>query len=241
MCTWNFLWTEIKLCLKLFTSIVKPGFHIVVVSDGDASQSVDRRCYWDAYDDMETFFGDVANVPVVSPTSQSRLEMFNSVQLLIMSPMHRRHVPVDAGTSPSLMTIWKPDFTLYHKSPFSVLNCPFLFQKLLKSLFGTNVASQPDMYHLPYSTKHLVETRGDPTFSIDAPSEPLKEEKPPLEPVTLYETIIKDPCSSFEASLLAGRQMEQGSQDVFKKARLVLLFHDCFDTSAFALCKLHRA
>ena len=28
-------------------SAVKPGFHIVV-SDGDASQSVDRRCCWDA-------------------------------------------------------------------------------------------------------------------------------------------------------------------------------------------------
>ena len=25
-----------------------------------------------------------------------------------MSPMHRRYVPVDAGTSPSLTTIWKP-------------------------------------------------------------------------------------------------------------------------------------
>ena len=60
----------------------------------------------------ERFFGDVADVPVVSPTSQLRLEKFNSVQLLIMSPMHRRHVPVDAGASPSLMTIWKPGFTV---------------------------------------------------------------------------------------------------------------------------------
>ena len=25
--------------------------------------------------------------------------------------MHRRHVPVDAGTSPSLTTIWEPGFT----------------------------------------------------------------------------------------------------------------------------------
>ena len=78
------------------------------------------------------------------------------------------------------------------------------------------------MYHLPYSTKHLVETRGDPTFSIDAPSEPLKDEKPPLEAITLFDTMIKEPCGLFEASLLAGRQLEQGSQDVFKKARYIL-------------------
>ena len=43
-------------------STIKPGFHIVV-SDRVASQSVDRRCCWDAYDDMGTFFGDVADVP----------------------------------------------------------------------------------------------------------------------------------------------------------------------------------
>ena len=58
------------------------------------------------------FFGDVASVLIVSPTSQSRLEKFNSVQLLIMSPMHRRHVPIDAGTSPSLTTIWKPGLSI---------------------------------------------------------------------------------------------------------------------------------
>ena len=56
----------------------------------------------------ERFFGAVTDVPVVSPTSQSRLEKFNSVQLLITSPMHHRHVPVGAGTSPSLTMIWKP-------------------------------------------------------------------------------------------------------------------------------------
>ena len=60
----------------------------------------------------ERFFGDVADVPVVSPTFQSRLEKFNSIQLLITSSMHRRHVPVDAGTSPSLTTIWKSGFIL---------------------------------------------------------------------------------------------------------------------------------
>ena len=43
--------------------LLKPGFHIVV-SDGDASQSMDRRCCWDAYDDMGTLFGDVTDVPV---------------------------------------------------------------------------------------------------------------------------------------------------------------------------------
>ena len=85
---------------------MKPGF-LIVVSDGDASQSVERRYYWDAYDDMGTCFGDVADVPVVLPTSQSRWETLRSVELLITSSMHRRHVPVDAGVSMSLTTIWK--------------------------------------------------------------------------------------------------------------------------------------
>ena len=76
---------DIWMLLKSFS--VKPDFHIVA-NDGDASQSVDRLCCWDAYDDMGTFFGDVADVPVVSPTSQSRLEKFNLAQLLIMSSMH---------------------------------------------------------------------------------------------------------------------------------------------------------
>ena len=77
------------------------------------------------------------------------------------------------------------------------------------------------MYHLPYSTKHLIETRGDPTFSLDAAAtEPLREEKPPLQqPGTLYDMLIKRPCESFEEALQAGRQVEQGSQDVIKKAR----------------------
>ena len=69
-----------------------------------------HRCCWDDRDDMGMFFGDVANVPVVSPTSQSRLEKLNSVKLLITSPMRRRHVPVDAWMSRSLTTIWKPGF-----------------------------------------------------------------------------------------------------------------------------------
>ena len=43
--------------------LIKPGFHIVIRYE-DASQSVERRCKWDAYDDMGTFFGDVADVPV---------------------------------------------------------------------------------------------------------------------------------------------------------------------------------
>ena len=99
-------------------STIKPDFHIVV-SDGDVSQSVDRRCCWDAYDDMGTFFGDVADIPVVSPTSQSRWEKLRSVQLLTTSPMHRCHIPIDAGTSPSLTTIWKPGFKgLSWKDPF---------------------------------------------------------------------------------------------------------------------------
>ena len=51
-------------------------------------------------------FGDVADVPLVSPTFQSRWETLRSIQFLRMSPMHRRHVPVDTGASPSLTTIW---------------------------------------------------------------------------------------------------------------------------------------
>ena len=74
----------------------RSGSHIVV-SDGDASQSVERRCYWDVYDDIGTFFSTVADVPEVSPTSQSRWEKLRSVQLLRMSPMHRCHVPIDTG------------------------------------------------------------------------------------------------------------------------------------------------
>ena len=41
--------------MSLTHGSLKPGFHIVI-SDGDVSQSVDRRCCWDAYDDMGTFF-----------------------------------------------------------------------------------------------------------------------------------------------------------------------------------------
>lgn len=43
----------------------------------------------------------------------------------------------------------------------------YYFEQLLKGLFGTNAASDPDAYILAASTKHLIETRGDPTFAID--------------------------------------------------------------------------
>ena len=79
----------------------------------------------------ERIFGDVADVSIVSPTSQSRLEKFNSDQLSSTQfnsvrlsstqfnlvhlssafenvPMHCRHVHVDAGTSPSLTMMRKP-------------------------------------------------------------------------------------------------------------------------------------
>ena len=95
--------------------LVKTCFHIIV-SDGDASHSVDRRCYCDTYHDMRTFFGDVVDVPVVSSTSRSGWEKLRSLQLLRMSPMHRRHVPIDAGKSPSLMMIWKPSLKLVGKN-----------------------------------------------------------------------------------------------------------------------------
>ena len=81
----------------------------------------------------ERVFGDVArcprsivDVPVVSPTSQSRLEKLNSVQVLMTSPMHRRHDPVDAGTSPSLTTISKPGLTLWSKNDTERMNLVYL-------------------------------------------------------------------------------------------------------------------
>ena len=59
----------------------------------------------------ERFSGDVADVPVVSPTSQSRWEKMRPVQLFKVSPKHRRHVPVDTGTSRSPVAVWKPGLT----------------------------------------------------------------------------------------------------------------------------------
>ena len=98
------------------------------LNDGDVFQLVERRCYWDAYDDMGRFFGDVADVSVVSPTSQSRWERVRSIQLLRMSLMYRGHVPVDAGTDvPSLTTIWKPGFTYVFLN--GAKNTSFLLKK----------------------------------------------------------------------------------------------------------------
>ncbi|XP_057306791.1 huntingtin-like isoform X2 [Hydractinia symbiolongicarpus] len=45
-------------------------------------------------------------------------------------------------------------------------------QQLLKGLFGTNVASQPGVFRLAESTRHLVYTHGDPTFVYETSSEP---------------------------------------------------------------------
>ena len=73
----------------------------------------------------ESSFGDVADVHVVSPTPQWRLEKFNPVKLLITSPMHSRHVPVDAGTSPSLTTIWKPELCTKYSTQ-AIINYRFL-------------------------------------------------------------------------------------------------------------------
>ena len=99
-----------RIATRLLVSELKPGFHIVV-SDGDASQSVEGRCYWDAYDDKGTYFWWCRRHPHCIADIQSRWEKLRSVELLRMSPMHRRHVPVDAGMSPSRTTIWKPGFT----------------------------------------------------------------------------------------------------------------------------------
>lgn len=39
--------------------------------------------------------------------------------------------------------------------------------QLLKGLFGTNAASDPDVYVLASCTRDLIEARGDPTFLFD--------------------------------------------------------------------------
>ena len=51
----------------------------------------------------ERFFGDVTDVLVVSLTCQSRWEGLRSVIPLSLFPMHRCHVHVDTGTSPSML------------------------------------------------------------------------------------------------------------------------------------------
>ena len=43
----------------------------------------------------------------------------------------------------------------------SLLVIIFSYLQLLKGLFGTNAASDPDMYKLPANTKELVDTHGD--------------------------------------------------------------------------------
>ena len=75
------------------------------------------------------------------------------------------------------------------------------------------------MYHLPHSTKHLVETRGDPTFSLNTGLESSKSEDCQCEDEPLFETLIKKPCDSFEESLQGGRPVEVESTDIARKAR----------------------
>ena len=44
-----------QMNMKRCTATFRPGFHIIV-SDRDESKSLNRRCYWHAYDDMGWFF-----------------------------------------------------------------------------------------------------------------------------------------------------------------------------------------
>ena len=86
---------------------IKPGFHIIV-SKGDASQSVDRRCCWEAYDDMGTFFWwcrrrphSIADVPVEIRKVQLSSTFDNVPDASPSCPRRCWDVPVvydDAGT-----------------------------------------------------------------------------------------------------------------------------------------------
>ena len=102
-CRRVFIFAEKSTAETTMDGKLTTGFHIVV-SDRYASQSVERWCYWDAYLDLGTLRR------MVSLTSQLRWENLRSVQILRMSPMHRPScpcrcwdVPVDAGTSPSML------------------------------------------------------------------------------------------------------------------------------------------
>ena len=77
------------------------------------------------------------------------------------------------------------------------------------------------MYVLPFSTKHVVETRGDPTFSLETTLKPAEADKIQNESSSLYDTLIKKPCNSFSESLQSGQPIEASSSDIVKKARSV--------------------
>ena len=102
-------------------------------------------------------FGWCGRCPVVSPTPQSRWKKLRSAQLLRMSPMHNRHVPVDAGTSPSLTKIWKPgliqNISLADKEN-SLLRIRFLTRLLLWCTF--EYLERKDAYYI-----HALLSRND--------------------------------------------------------------------------------
>ena len=96
----------------------------------------------------------------------------------------------------------------------------FLILQLLKSLFGTNVASQPEMYVLPYSVKHLVETRGDPTFVLSSgPKENQDSENVSAESSSLNETCFVKPYKDFLDRLKGGHQLDSASPDTERRIR----------------------
>ncbi len=77
------------------------------------------------------------------------------------------------------------------------------------------------MYVLPYSTKHIVETRGDPTFALETTAKPEKIDKTQWESDSLYETLIKKPCDSFAEALRFGKITETVTSETSKKIRFV--------------------
>ena len=69
---------------------------------------------------MSSTYHSIADVPV-------EMEKLRSVQLLRMSPMHHHHVPVYAGTSPLLTTIWKPALmTSLNSTRYGLTSWPLL-------------------------------------------------------------------------------------------------------------------
>eukprot|EP00794_Sanderia_malayensis_P005415 gene5415-6091_t len=101
-------------------------------------------------------------------------------------------------------------------------------QQLLKSLFGTNVSSQPEIYTLPESTKHLFETRGDPTFAPENISKTEKFEKQPFECCSLYEDLFKRPFDRLLQSLRIGQPTETASELAKKNRPSALSFFKKF-------------
>jgi len=85
----------------------------------------------------------------------------------------------------------------------------FIYHQLLKGLFGTNAANDPDMYKLPANTKELVDTHGDSFASqplLHHYQHPEKDEAPSSTKPnnkSLHECLFGIPYSKLAESLKA--------------------------------------